>query len=121
MNVRVMARRLRVFRHVKEHMELYGECPTAGMVAEALGIARSTASDDLSRIRDADGLPLPVNNKRESAQVRADAGLQAKAGRAGAEVKSARSRWAEPSHAAPVDLVMSHRRHIPAWATGDDA
>lgn len=121
MNVKVMARRLRVFRYVKEHMELYGECPTRNMVADALGMPISTARDHMAALREADGLPLPFNDRRAASEVRTTYGIQAKASRASAEVRSARAQWAEPTHSAPVDMVMSERRHIPAWAMGDDA
>lgn len=120
MNIKVMARRLRVFRCVKEHMELYGECPTAGMVADALGVSLKAAQSDLARLRRADGLPLPINTHRAGIAASRRDGRSLGGVQRSNEARSAGAWGQEPTHSAPVDMVMSERRHIPAWAMGDD-
>lgn len=119
MNIKVTARRLRVFRFVKEHMELHGECPTAGMVAEALDLSKNTALLDMRRLHGAAGLPLPINSYEQGMKVAASHYRMSHHSPGRGVLTQARN-GGEISHAAPVDLVMRENRKIPAWAAGGD-
>lgn len=52
--------RFRVFRYVKLHMERFEECPSAGEVADELGMSPSTAAKHMQALRGASGLPMPI-------------------------------------------------------------
>jgi hypothetical protein len=95
------ATRLRVFAAVKRHMEETGECPSAAHVGNLLGLSRWAASEHMSALVGATGLPLPIATGKQRV-----ADNNAKMAEEGAQWHRAQSLWRDPGAPVEVDYLM---------------